>query len=149
MWFYMRAFDEPAPHRRLQIMYRALCLLVFAISMPVHAGELPPGEAARIEYLLTAVRELQGAEFIRNGMAHDASSAAVHLRRKLNAAGARIKSADDFIDLCASASSITGRPYRIRFQDGSEIDARQYLRQKLAEYPAAASRVERPGAARQ
>jgi hypothetical protein len=116
-------------------------LMLAALSVAVCAANLAPTEAAKIEYLITSVGELQQAQFIRNGTAHDAVSAANHLRRKLKAAGSRIKTADDFIRLCASASSITGAPYRIRFFDGSEIDARDYFRQKLDEYLA----LERPG----
>jgi hypothetical protein len=114
-----------------------------ASSVPVCAANLSPVEAAKIEYLITSVAELQRAQFIRNGTAHDAASAASHLRRKLKAAGSRVKTADDFIRLCASASSMTGAPYRIRFSDGREIDARDYFRQKLDEYPAAQTDVVR------
>src|SRR5688572_18924891 len=86
-----------------------------------NGAELSAVELAKIEYLIVGVAELEQAQFVRNGRAHDAKSAAAHLRRKLRAARSRIKSADDFIRCCASASSITGRPYRIRFTDGREI----------------------------
>jgi hypothetical protein len=111
-------------------------LVLVGWSMSTHAAELSALEAEKIDYLIVSVAELHQGRFIRNGISHDAKSAAAHLRRKLRAAGSRITSADDFIDLCASASSVTGRPYRIRFADGREIDAKEYFRQKLAEYPA-------------
>jgi hypothetical protein len=104
--------------------------------MFLQAAGLSVAETARVEYLIRAVAELDDAQFIRNGKPHDAKSAANHLRRKWTAAGSRVKTADDFIRLCASASSITGRPYRIRFRDGREIDAQKFFQQKLAEYPA-------------
>ena len=111
-----------------------LTLAIFALALPTNASELPPAEAAKIEYLIDSIGELEDAQFIRNGKAHEAVEAAAHLRRKLKAAGSRIRSAEDFIIRCASASSMTGRPYRIRFGDGREIDSAQFLRQKLAEY---------------
>jgi hypothetical protein len=112
----------------------ALALLACA-AIPAQASPLPAAEAAKIEYLIQSVAQLSDAKFIRNGTAHDAGSAAKHLRAKLRAAGSRVKSAQDFIDKCASASSMTGRPYRIRFAGGREIEAREFFRQKLAEYP--------------
>jgi hypothetical protein len=120
-----------------------VALVLAALSVSVCAADLSPVEAAKIEYLITSVGELQQAQFIRNGTAHDGASAANHLRRKLKAAGSRIRTADDFIRLCASASSMTGAPYRIRFFDGREIDTSDYFREKLDEYPAAANQRER------
>jgi hypothetical protein len=114
----------------------ALALALLACNaLPAHAAELPAAEAAKIEYLIRSVAELRDAKFIRNGRSHDSQAAAKHLRAKLKAAGSRVKSAEDFIDKCASGSSMTGRPYRIRFAGGHEVEAREFFRQKLAEYP--------------
>ncbi|HQI81116.1 MAG TPA: DUF5329 family protein, partial [Deltaproteobacteria bacterium] len=79
------------------------------------------GEQDRIEFLIYSVENLKGALFIRNGAPHDGKEAADHLRMKLQKAGSRVKTADDFIRLCASASSMTGRPYMIRLPDGTVI----------------------------
>jgi hypothetical protein len=117
-----------------------LGLLALAAPPGVHAAERAPVEVARIEYLIASVSELKNAQFVRNGVAHDARSAATHLRRKLKAAGSRVRTAEDFITLCASSSSITGRPYRVRFKGGHEIDAEEYFKRKLAEYAATRGR---------
>jgi hypothetical protein len=94
------------------------------------------GEAAKIQYLISAVETQEGAKFLRNGRQYDAGAAAAHLRRKLRAAGDRVKTADDFIRLCASTSSISGEPYRILFCDGTAMDAEVFFRNKLKEYKA-------------
>jgi hypothetical protein len=123
-------------HNALSVAAGAVLALGLACgALPAHAAELPAAEAARIEYLIQSVAELRDAKLIRNGRAHDSQAAAKHLRAKLKAAGSRVKSAEDFIDKCASGSSITGRPYRIRFAGGREVEAREFFRQKLAEYP--------------
>jgi hypothetical protein len=111
----------------------ALVLLVFAAI----AGAAPPSmpEAQKIEYLLVAIESLPNAQFMRNGAAYDAKSAAEHLRVKLQKAGSRVTTADDFIRLCASTSSTSGEPYRIRFADGRTVTSEAYLRQRLAEFP--------------
>jgi hypothetical protein len=110
--------------------------LALGLSLSAQAAEPSSTDAAKIEYLIVSIGALDQAQFIRNGTPHDATSAAAHLRRKLKAAGSRVRSAADFIDKCASSSSVTGKPYRIRFSDGREVDAKEFLNQKLAEYPA-------------
>src|SRR5687768_6763203 len=50
-------------------------------------------EAQKIEALIASIEQLQGAVFIRNGTEHDAAKAAAHLRRKLDYAGKKVKTA--------------------------------------------------------
>jgi len=98
------------------------------------ASDPSPVEDARIEYLLAVVASLQDAQFIRNGKAYDSKAAVDHLRTKLRAAGSRVQTAEDFIRDCASESSISGKPYAIRFADGTVLLAADFLRQKLLEF---------------
>jgi len=105
------------------------------------ASNPSPVEDARIEYLLAVVASLQDAQFIRNGKAYDSKAAVDHLRTKLRAAGSRVQTAEDFIRACASQSSISGKPYEIRFADGTVLPAADFLRQKLLEFDAS----RRPG----
>ena len=100
------------------------------------ASDPSPLEDARIEYLLTVVASLQDAQFIRNGKSSDSKAAVDHLRTKLRAAGSRVQTAEDFIRDCASKSSISGKPYEIRFADGTVLLAADFLRQKLLEFDA-------------
>jgi hypothetical protein len=92
-------------------------------------------EKKKIEFLLSSVENLKGAKFIRNGSEYnDGKAAAEHLRMKLKTAGSRVKTADDFIRLCASQSYLTGRPYMIRLSNGKTIKSEEYFREKLKEY---------------
>lgn len=87
----------------------------------------PSQEAQKIEALIQAVVDLQGATFIRNGSEHTPKAAAEHLRLKWKNAGSRIKTAPDFIRLCASGSSLSGKPYEIRLKDGRTVLSRDWL----------------------
>ena len=89
------------------------------------------GEAAKIRYLIGSIEALQGVTFIRNGGEYDARKAADHLRLKLKTAGARVKTAEDFIRLCGSKSSMSGKAYRMRFPDGTTIAAEAFFRERL------------------
>jgi hypothetical protein len=91
-------------------------------------------ERKKIDFLISSVEKLKGAKFIRNGEEYDGKKAAEHLRMKLNKAGDRVKTADDFIKLCASQSYITGKPYLIKYQNGKSIESGKFLREKLKEY---------------
>lgn len=107
-----------------------LILLAWLWLAPVQAAT-PPREAARIEALIASLDELGDARFLRNGKAHSASEAASHLRLKWKNAGKRVRTAEDFIRYLATGSSITGRPYRIRFADGREQASADYFRAQL------------------
>jgi hypothetical protein len=109
-----------------------LCLLMLTSLAAGSVCAAPdPLEAAKIQHLIASVETLAGAQFLRNGTAHDAREAADHLRRKLAAAGDWVKSADDFIRLCGSRSSISGERYRIRLADGTLVEAEAFFRERL------------------
>lgn len=91
-------------------------------------------EKKKIDFLLSSVENMRGAKFIRNGTEHDGKEAAAHLRMKLQKAGGKVQTADDFIRLCASKSFLSGKPYRIRSSDGKTVDSGKYFREKLKEY---------------
>ena len=91
-------------------------------------------EKKKIEFLLFSVENMKGATFIRNGTEHDAKAAAEHLRMKLQKAGGKVQTADDFIKLSASKSIISGQPYLIRLSNGKTIRSEQYFREKLKEF---------------
>ena len=116
----------------------AVALLAFA-SLAI-AMDRPPAEDARIEYLLAVVASLHDAEFIRNGKAYDSGAAVRHLREKLELSGSSVKTAEDFIRYCGSQSSLSGKPYEIRFPDGRVVLSADFLRQKLIDFDRARGR---------
>ena len=56
-----------------------------------------------------------------------AEEVAAHLRLKWRNAGKRVKTAPEFIQYCATGSSMSGRPYEIRLKDGRTVLARDWL----------------------
>ena len=85
----------------------------------------------KIETLIKQVANLKDAQFVRNGSAYNADSAAVFLHRKWQANESEVKTAQDFIDKVASFSATSGKPYLIRFKDGSESQRRDFLLAQL------------------
>lgn len=105
--------------------------LLMALSATAIAQAAPMSDTQKVEALIHAVEVLPGAQFIRNGSAYDGKAAAAHLRYKRDHSGGHCASATDFIAHCASGSSLSGQPYRIRFADGHEVDAAVYFRSEL------------------
>jgi hypothetical protein len=102
-------------------------LLIVGAWLPAMAMAADRETERQITALLTYVEGSNQLIFIRNGKSYTASEAAQHLRLKWQHAGSRIKSLDDFIELCASRSSLSGRPYLIQFPDGRTIKASQFF----------------------
>ena len=113
---------------------RSLLLGLACLLLPTVVFAREAKEQARIDFLLRTVETSNGITFIRNGKAHDAADAASHLRRKLDYAGERIQTAEQFIKHAASESSQTGRNYKVRLGDGTTLDAATYFAQKLREF---------------
>lgn len=112
-------------------MKALLSLLLSLFATVSLAQSAPPTEHQKIEALIASVEHLPGAVFIRNGSEYSGAQAAEHLRYKWSKADGRVKTAEDFIVLCASASSTTGRKYRIRTVDGRTVDAEIFFREQL------------------
>ena len=81
-------------------------------------SESKTAEIEHIERLLARIEAMQDVVFIRNGKEYSSHKAVEHLRLKWKKAGRYVKTAEDFIELCATKSSISGKPYQIRFPDG-------------------------------
>jgi hypothetical protein len=91
-------------------------------------------QAQRIDYLISSIESMGAAQFIRNGTPYDAKAAADHLRLKRRMAGSSCATAEDFIRYCATQSSSSGKPYEIRFPDGTVVTSAAFLQGRLAEF---------------
>jgi hypothetical protein len=88
-------------------------------------------ETKKIELLLARLEAMQNVVFIRNGKEYSSNKAADHLHLKWKKAGRRVKTAEDFIELCGSRSSISGKPYKMRFPDGRIENSAVVLKELL------------------
>ena len=77
--------------------------------------------------------------FVRNGSDYDGAMAADHLKTKYDYYKGDIHSAEDFIDLAASKSALTGKPYLVRCPGKDDITAGDWLRGELRVYRSGAA----------
>ena len=115
---------------RLRLLLSLLLLLSCATSLL--AREQP--QQHRIDFLLRAIGSMQGGAFIRNGSEYDGKAAEAHLRQKLDYGGERLKTAEQFVQYCATKSSMSGKTYQIRLPDGRTVDSGPWLLAQLAEF---------------
>jgi hypothetical protein len=108
-----------------------LCFMIFFSLSIGYADAQEAQESVKIQYLISSIKDLKGAKFIRNGEEYDTDAATDHLRLKLRSAGKHVKTADDFIRLCGSKSSVSGKPYQIRFSDGTTLETEVFFRKRL------------------
>jgi len=93
---------------------------------------ISPHELARIEHLCETVERSKGMYFVRNDKSYSPEDAALFLREKLKAMGDEVTTAEEFIDKIATKSSMSGKPYTVRFADGREMPSADFLRAELA-----------------
>ena len=105
----------------------ALALALAAIAAPA----TPPTEDQKIEALIGRVDQMTDAVFVRNGSSYDGHAAAKHLREKWRWKKGEVKTARDFIRLCASVSSQSGQPYLLRWKDGRTQKAADFFGAEL------------------
>ncbi|UJW81304.1 DUF5329 domain-containing protein [Hydrogenophaga sp. SL48] len=118
----------PNPHRLL------LTLSLLSLSAAALAEPLPPAAKAEVTAVLNRL-EASGCEFNRNDRWYSAAQARAHLQRKLDyvESKASAKTAEGFINLAASKSSVTGVAYQVRCSGQAPEASAAWLLKQLAE----------------
>jgi hypothetical protein len=127
--------------KRLSGMMLGGLLLLSGMLIAQPATATPNTEdAAAIEYLIRFVSE-SDMVFVRNFGKHEAKRAAGHIRDKYEHFEDEIDSPEEFIELSASKSLLTGRKYTVIDPQGIEIESRDWLLDELQAYRADPSRA--------
>jgi hypothetical protein len=125
---------EPTVKIRIAILLTMIlglgALLPGFLAGPVSAAE---DTGKTITYLLDYVSK-SDLTFVRNGQDATGKQAAAHMRQKWDYFRPRIKTPEDFIRLAATKSELSGKLYLVRFKDGRESPAGEWLTKVLADY---------------
>ena len=113
-------------------------LVLFSLATLSASAQSPSSEIDKLFHAL----ETSGCNFSRNGSWYSAEEASTHLHRKYEylAKKGQAKSAESFIDLAASKSSMSGKPYMVRCGNSTPVESRSWFLRKLADIRAAAGR---------
>ena len=105
-------------------------MLVF---LPSRALSIDPAVEKTIDHLLEFVEEAN-CTFIRNDEEHDSKYAAEHIRKKYDYFKDKIDTPEEFIELCATKSLMSGRPYMVRCDGDGKILTADWLKSELDDY---------------
>lgn len=105
-----------------------LLLLSLFCYLPVFASPLPPTAKAEVLAVLNRLAS-SGCQFERNGSWYTGTEAKNHLLRKLEylEGNGHASSAEDFVELAASKSSVSGKPYKVRCGSAPPTESKQWL----------------------
>jgi len=106
-----------------------LCLLMGILSQPVLAVSMQN----EIDHLLVFVKSTD-CQYERNGDMHSGADAAEHIQEKYDYFKDDIDSTEQFIELSASKSSMSGNYYRIHCSNKVTIRSQDWLLQELQRY---------------
>jgi hypothetical protein len=125
-------------------------LSIMSVVTCLAAANGSPSELQKIDALLKSVKS-SNVTFIRNGTDYTAEEAHEHLRRKLKSAQnswfAPPKeewTAKLFIEKIGSHSSLSKKPYLVRFKDGKVLEARVWLTETLRKLESGADSSPKP-----
>lgn len=124
----------------LSSLLLAVSFALAAAPSTVLADPLPPAAKAEVVALLDRLKT-SSCEFNRNGDWHAAGEARSHLERKLRYLEDKnlVKTAEQFIELGASRSSMSGKPYLVRCAGAAPVESKTWLTRELAAVRAAAT----------
>ena len=113
-------------------MNKVIIVIVLSLfAWPSAAGD--ERMQAEIDYLIQSIQKSDCA-FIRNGKAHSSTEAIEHILKKYDHFKDKIKTAEDFIDYCASKSLLSKKSYQIKCPDQDVIESRLWFLEELKQF---------------
>jgi uncharacterized protein DUF5329 len=118
---------------RLRKTFLGLGLLA-TLWLPYSASSMTDDTAAPIINHLLAYVEDSNCVFIRNDKEYNSKEAAKHLKGKYDYLMYKVKTAEDFIEIAGSKSTVSGKPYWVRCAGHSPVLSANWLMQELSDY---------------
>ena len=114
------------------LLRRASALIPAFVVAASLAAPAPAPFRAEIESLLKVLQS-SGCEFNRNGAWFSGAEAKAHLTKKLDylVGKSLVKTSEDFINLGASTSSSSGKPYLVRCGSAQPTESKTWLQDQL------------------
>lgn len=128
----MRADGFTRRQRAAAVRWPVLLMGLVTVCGLAFADPTPAPVRAEIDAMLNRL-ETSACEFQRNGNWHGSGRAKAHLLDKLGYIEKRgtVQSAEQFIELAASRSSVSGKPYQVRCGGAAPVESNQWLREQL------------------
>lgn len=109
----------------------------FLLLTPTGAhADVPPGQEAEVEHLI-AYLENSNCNMVRNGKTHSGEGGGKHVRRKYEYFRDDISSTEAFIELSATKSTMSGKPYEVHCPGEPPRDSADWMLEELDVYRSA------------
>ena len=113
-------------------MKRILVMVFILLSNSVNA-EVSAEQKLEIDHLLNFVKN-SSCEINRNGKVHEGSKAASHIQKKYEYFKEDIKTTEQFIELSATKSTMSGKYYTVKCSDSKPFRTKEWLLKELRNY---------------
>ena len=118
--------------RVVAILTIAITAFLLLLPSGSHGGQTTFVDQA-VQHLIAHVAA-SDLTFIRNNDQFTGKEAADHMEKKYAYFREKIKTPEDFIELCATRSLISGKPYLVINEKGAMISTNEWLRTELVAY---------------
>ena len=114
---------------------KSVFLFLVLLWSGVAPAQAPTMATTREIDLLFSVLEKSNCQFYRNGSWYSAPKASAHLRRKYDylLKHDRVTSTESFIELAASRSSMSGKPYLVKCGNAAPVESGDWFSKKLVD----------------
>jgi Family of unknown function (DUF5329) len=133
----MNCLNTPAPVRGDCSLGAALAgVLLLCAFATAAVADVPESQRAEVVDLFAYVRA-SGCRIERNGKLYPAAEAEAHMQKKYQHFRDAIDSTEKFIELAASRSEVSGKPYLAQCNGRPPVPTRDWLLAELARFRAA------------
>ena len=117
------------------VIFRLMAILLALWSVSAFSGEIGVKQKAEIDHLFSFI-DASPCEFSRNGKWYTAAKAGDHIKTKYQylLVKGMIGSAEEFIELAATKSSVSGKYYLVKCGSSTEIRSEDWLKQELSSF---------------
>lgn len=119
---------------------KLLAIGLLSLALQASAATLPAKDRDEVDALLSRL-ETSGCQFNRNGSWYSGAEAKVHLssKREYLEGKSALQTTEQFIELAATSSSMTGVAYQVKCKDTAAVPSRAWLLNELKQVRASGS----------
>jgi hypothetical protein len=107
--------------------------IVFILVSTSANADVSPEQKLETSHLLNFVKDTP-CKIIRNGKAYDGNSAVTHIQKKYDYFKDDIETSEQFIELSASKSTLSGKYYTVVCGDDQPVRTKDWLLEELRNY---------------
>ena len=112
----------------------AIAVTAFFFLFPSNGHGSETGQVDKAVHHLISRVAASDLTFVRNSDQFTGKEAADHMQKKYAYFRDKIKTPEDFIELCATRSLLSGKPYLVINEKGAMISTNEWLRTELVAY---------------